>query len=76
METGHGGGGAVHGRSATLSGLTLGETHRCNLHGMVLDAFPLEVQFGFRIGGLLAHDFFEDCALTMDFGTMRLSLDC
>ena len=76
METGHGGGGEVHGKSTTLSGLALGETQRSNLHGMVLDAFPLEVQFGFRIGGLLAQDFFTDCVLTLDFGSMRLSLDC
>ncbi len=75
-QTGQGGGGEVQGRSAALSGLTLGETHRSDLHGMVLDAFPLEVQFGFRIGGLLAQDFFKDCALTLDFGTMRLSLQC
>ncbi len=75
-ETGYGGGGEVQGNPATLARLALGETCRTNLHGMVLDAFPIEVQFGFRISGLLAQDFFTDCALTLDFGTMRLSLDC
>ncbi len=74
--TGQGGGGEVQGRSATLSGLSLGQTRRSKLHGVVLEAFPLEVQFGFRIGGLLAQDFFKDCALTLDFGTMRMSLQC
>ena len=75
-ETGYGGGGEVRGHRTTLSTLALGETSRTNVHGMVLDAFPLELQFGFRISGLLAQDFFADCALTLDFGTMRVSLDC
>ena len=75
-RTGYGGGGEVRGVPAKLARLTLGETCRSNLQGMVLDAFPIELQFGFRIGGLLAQDFFTDCALTLDFGTMHLSLQC
>jgi hypothetical protein len=34
----------------------------------------LERELGFRIGGLLAHDFFRPYALTLDFQRMQLCL--
>jgi hypothetical protein len=40
----------------------------------VLGEFPLELQFGFRIGGSIAHEFFHSCRLTLDSGRMQMSL--
>lgn len=74
-ETGRGGGGEVKGKPVRLATLSLGARCRQNLLGMVLKDFPLEVQFGFRIAGLVAHDFFRNAVLTLDFGAMHLLLE-
>ncbi len=75
-QIGYGGGGEVQGKPVRLKKLCLGKTCRSDLHGIVLETFPLEMQFGFRIACLLAHDFFADCALILNFATMRLWLEC
>jgi predicted aspartyl protease len=72
--TGYGGGGTVRAAPLVLSELWLGAAGQSGLSGLLLDAFPLERQFGFRIGGLLAHDFFRPYRLTLDFTRMELSL--
>ena len=42
--------------------------------GFLLAGFPLERELGFRIAGLLAHDFFRPYAVSLDFDRMRLCL--
>jgi hypothetical protein len=73
-QTGHGGGGEVQGRAVRLDRVCLGPACREHVDGILLEDFPLELQFGFRIGGLIAHDFFRDSALTLDFGKMSLTV--
>jgi predicted aspartyl protease len=55
--------------------LRLGEFRRQRVDG-VAGAFPpqLERGLGFRVGGLISHQFFRSCALTLDFAAMRLRL--
>ncbi len=55
--------------------LRLGEFRRQRVVG-VAGAFPpqLERGLGFRVGGLISHQFFRSCALTLDFAAMRLRL--
>jgi len=53
--------------------LTLGEAKERGLEG-VTDGFQVEDVFGFRIGGLISHQFFRSYALTLDFADMRLFL--
>lgn len=74
-QTGHGGGGEVQGRFVRLDRVCLGLTCSDHVEGLVLEDFPLELQFGFRIGGLIAQDFFRGSALTLDFGTMSLTVN-
>jgi hypothetical protein len=56
--------------------LTLGEAKVRGVLG-VADIFPekLEYQFGFRIGGLVSHQFFHEYAVTFDFISMNLFLE-
>jgi len=60
----------------TISELFLGEARQQNVSG-VAGAFPagLEYAFGFRIAGLVAHQFFRAYAVTLDFTGMRLYLN-
>ena len=55
--------------------LRLGDFRRQHVDG-VAGAFPpqLERGLGFRVGGLISHQFFRSCALTFDFAAMRLRL--
>jgi hypothetical protein len=55
--------------------LYLGEARQQNVNG-VAGAFPagLERAFGFRIGGMVAHQFFRAYAVTFDFTGMRIFL--
>ena len=73
-QTGHGGGGEMQGTAVHLDRGCLGFACREHVQGILLEDYPLELQFGFRIGGLIAHDFFRNSALTLDFGNMSLTL--
>jgi len=73
-QRGHGGGGEVQGRSVRLDKVCLGSACCENVEGILLEEFPLEVQFGFRIEGLIAHNFFRGCVLTLDFGRMTMTV--
>jgi hypothetical protein len=55
--------------------LQLGETRQQNVAGLA-GAFPAgwEHAYGFRIGGLVGHQFFRPYAVTFDFSGMRLFL--
>ncbi len=71
---GYGGGGAVPVVPFELAALSLGPTQARGVRGAFTGSFPLETQFGFRIGGLVAHEFFVPHALTLDFTRMRYAL--
>jgi len=53
--------------------LTLGEAREHDLEG-VTGSLRVENLFGFRIAGLISHQFFRGYALTLDFQRMRLFL--
>ncbi len=57
----------------TIGELALGSLLRRDLDG-VTNAFPpqLEWDLGFRLGGLISHQFFRPGSLTLDFEAMRL----
>ena len=73
-DTGYGGAGTVQTLPFELSELSLDGVTQRHVAGRLLPSFPLERNLGFRIGGLLAHDFFRPYALTLDFDRMRLCL--
>jgi tetratricopeptide (TPR) repeat protein len=58
------------------SELTLGEVKIRSVLGFA-DVFPekLEYQFGFRIGGLVSHQFFRGYAVTFDFISMTIFME-
>jgi hypothetical protein len=62
--------------SFLVTDLYLGEAHRQNVSALA-GAFPpvLEYAYGFRISGLISHQFFRPYAVTFDFTGMRLFLD-
>ena len=61
--------------SFVVNDLYLGEARQQNVAGLA-GAFPAgwEHAYGFRIGGLVAHQFFRSYAVTFDFSGMRLYL--
>ncbi len=71
----HGGGGTRAGIPFVLPELEAGGCRRENVNAVLLPRFPLERQYGFRIGGLLAHDFFRGQCLTLQFDRMRILID-
>ena len=58
-----------------VNDLYLGEARQQKVKGLA-GAFPagLERAYGFRIAGLIAHQFFRPYAVTLDFSGMRLFL--
>ncbi len=72
---GVGGGGRVQASPFTVDALTLGEASATGIAGFAgVFPPPLENVFGFRIAGLISHDFFRPYALTFDFHDMKLLL--
>jgi tetratricopeptide (TPR) repeat protein len=72
---GIGGGGRVRVVPFSVARLSLGEATEQNIRGMFSGAFPLENVFGFRVGGIISHQFFRPYALTFDFMAMKLVLE-
>jgi hypothetical protein len=72
---GVGGGGKMKLVPFEVDELTLGEAKERNLKGF-FGPFPpsLEYSLGFRIGGIISHQFFRPYALTLDFTGMRFFL--
>ena len=72
---GVGGGGAITSFQFQLDQLALGDARRQNLAGS-FGPFPpsLEYSLGFRVGGIISHQFFKPYSLTFDFTGMRLFL--
>ncbi len=58
-----------------LDGLALGDASEQRVVSL-FGPFPpaLETRFGFRIGGLISHEFFRNYAVTFDFDKMQLKL--
>lgn len=72
---GIGGGGRVRASLFQFDRLALGTAEMTGVTGL-LGPFPesLEMGQGFRIGGLISHQFFRRYAVTFDFRAMRISL--
>jgi hypothetical protein len=70
-----GGGGEVKVIPFVVEDLALGGATERNISGAA-GMFPpqTEYQFGFRIGGLISHQFFRPYTVTLDFSNMRLLL--
>jgi hypothetical protein len=73
-EQGQGGGGAVPALPVMADSLAIEGLSRQGVKGMLLPGFPIEHQFGFRVGGLLARDFLRASTVTLDFARMRLQV--
>ncbi len=71
-HTGYSAGGTISVPTLTLDEVVFAGHTRRSLPALVLPHFALEHRFGFRIGGLLAHDFFAGGSLSLDFHTMHL----
>lgn len=72
---GIGGGGAVRVVTFEIPKLSLGDAEESNITGF-FGPFPSKLEFseGFRIAGIISHQFFRQYALTFDFEGMRLFL--
>jgi hypothetical protein len=73
-ETGLGGGGPVGAALLTARRLGVGGEVAGPVRGLLLDAFPLERQLGFRVAGLLGFDLLRGGAATLDFDAGRLQI--
>lgn len=72
---GIGGGGAVRVITLEIPKLSLGDAHESNISGF-FGPFPSKIEFseGFRIAGIISHQFFRKYAVTFYFEGMRLFL--
>ncbi|HXV86348.1 MAG TPA: aspartyl protease family protein, partial [Gemmatimonadales bacterium] len=72
---GQGGGGRVSVTPFAVAELSLGDAAEKNIVG-VFGPFPesLEMSHGFRIAGIISHQFFRRYAVTFDFDAMQLIL--
>jgi hypothetical protein len=71
---GIGGGGKVRVVPFVVKELAFGDAIEKNINGVFSGNFPLEYKVGFRIGGIISHQFFKPYALTFDFQKMRFLL--
>lgn len=69
---GMGGGGYFNKYPMEIDKICLGKLCLNNLHG-VFGAFPEQIEnsFGFKVSGLISHEFFRYYSLTLDFETMN-----
>lgn len=68
-----GGGGSHTVVPFTAPSVNLGEVRQHNVEGLVGPFFPnLEWRFGFRVGGVIAHEFMRHYRWTIDWARMRL----
>jgi Aspartyl protease/Tetratricopeptide repeat len=72
---GQGGGGPVKVIPFFMESLKVGDINRKNMMG-ITGAFPksLESSLGFKINGLVSHEFFRGSILTFDFTQMRMCI--
>ncbi|MFW9924530.1 MAG: aspartyl protease family protein [Candidatus Thorarchaeota archaeon] len=71
---GIGGGGKVRVVPFEVEELTFGGAVEKNIKGLFTDNFPIEYKLGFRIGGIISHQFFKSYSLTFDFLNMKFLL--
>jgi predicted aspartyl protease len=73
---GVGGGGKVRATPFVVDELTLGPVKSSHKLAGVYGVFPASLEHGqgYRIGGLISHQFFKPYAVTFDFDAMRLYL--
>ncbi|MBN1327844.1 MAG: aspartyl protease family protein [Candidatus Heimdallarchaeota archaeon] len=71
---GIGGGGKVKAIPFVVDKLTFGNASERNINGIFTSNFSLEDKLGFKIGGIISHQFFRSYTLTFDFIKMRFIL--
>ncbi|HUT80109.1 MAG TPA: aspartyl protease family protein [Candidatus Bathyarchaeia archaeon] len=71
---GIGGGGKVKAIPFVIDKLAFGDAVERNINGVFAGSFPLEEKLGFKVGGIISHQFFRNYALTFDFIKMRFIL--
>ena len=71
---GAGGGGKLKIVPYTVRQISFGDIKATNLSGLYDGPFPWENTFGFRLAGMVGHDFFKPYAVTFDFENMRIFL--
>ena len=71
---GIGGGGKVVAIPFVVEELAFGDAIEKNINGVFTERFPIEYSVGFRIGGIISHQFFRTYSLTFDFIKMRFIL--
>jgi hypothetical protein len=71
---GAGGGGKLKIVPYTVRRLSFGDVQEDNVAGLYDGPFPWENTFGFRLAGMVGHDFFRPYAVTFDFQTMQIFL--
>jgi hypothetical protein len=70
---GAGGGGKLKIVPYTMHQLSFGDIQE-DVPGLYDRPFPWENTFGFRLAGMVGHDFFKPYAVTFDFDTMQIFL--
>jgi predicted aspartyl protease len=73
-EVGVGGGGKIRSVPFILHKLALGGDEERNVHGLYEGPFPWAERFGFRLYGMVGHEFFRPSRVTFDFDGMRITL--
>jgi hypothetical protein len=71
---GAGGGGKLKIVPYVVNHLSFGDIKEENVAGLYDGPFPWENAFGFRLAGMVGHDFFKPYAVTFDFDTVRIFL--
>jgi Aspartyl protease/Tetratricopeptide repeat len=71
---GAGGGGTLKIVPYTVHKLSFGDIKEENVQGVYDGPFPWENTFGFRLAGMVGHDFFKPYAVTFDFQNMQIFL--
>lgn len=72
---GVGGGGKLESIPFKLKELSLAGATQYNVRGWCQSSFPWEHSLGFRLGGMIGHDFLKAYAVTFDFDGMRIILE-
>jgi len=73
-STGAGAGGTLTTVPYIVQQLSFGEVQEEKVVGLYDGPFPWENLFGFRLAGMVGHDFFKPYAMTFDFENMRIFL--
>jgi predicted aspartyl protease len=73
-EVGLGGGGKVRSVPFIVDKLALGADEQRNVRGLFEGPFPWAETFGFRLVGMVGHEFFRQSAVTFDFDGMRITI--